>query len=170
MSYNVTYAPPYNLAQPGSVTYSGGGGGYLLSGARSIQDARRMMQVPRAPSAQYPDGYLDTVNSRRQDRLQQNVGRTAQKAYERGVHMGERIDPADYYWPSDFNPMTGLEFEARGLRWTAPGTQLGASLVNNGRAQTAAYRNPDPTQGAPFNAAVNADRREQLGLMRPAWR
>jgi hypothetical protein len=173
MSYNFTYNPPYQVPQPGSVTYSGGGGGYLLSGARSIQDARRMMQTGRVPSAEYPDGYLGTIGAgtRRQDRLLNNIGnRATQRSYQRGVHKGERIDPVDYYWPDDFHPLIGLEYEAAGRRWTAQGTQVGAPLVNNGRAQTAAYRNPDPTQDPPFNAAQNDDRRDQLSRMRPAWR
>src|SRR5262245_14822679 len=52
------------------------------------------------PEATIPDGYLGTVNSRRQDRLLDGLqARANNRPYTRGVHKGERIDTRDYYWP-----------------------------------------------------------------------
>jgi hypothetical protein len=74
------------------------------------------------PEATYPDGYLGTLNSRRGDRLMQNlIDRERNRPYTRGVHKGERIEVRDYYWPEEFTPMTGLELEAVGERFAPPG-------------------------------------------------
>ncbi|MFE6745909.1 hypothetical protein ACFVGM_08670 [Kitasatospora purpeofusca] len=158
MNANLSYAPPYNLAQPGSVTYGGGGGNNLLHGARSILDARRMMATGRVPSAEYPDGYLGTIGAgtRRQDRLLNNIGtRETQRSYQRGVHKGERIDQQDYYWTEQFHPLVGIEHEARGERWTAPAPDLGTPLVHYGKAET---------------LEAQRARTEHYQRFRPAWR
>ncbi|MFE5556578.1 hypothetical protein [Streptomyces sp. NPDC056544] len=42
----------------------------------------------------------------------------------RATPAGERADPGDYLWPDDFNPMTALEYQARGKKWTAHGDRL----------------------------------------------
>ena len=70
--------------------------------------------VGRAPQAEYPDGYLGTIRSRRDDKgkpyaisdtvLDSLKNRQNQRAYQRGVHKGERIDPAQYMWPEDLEP------------------------------------------------------------------
>jgi hypothetical protein len=67
--------------------------------------------VGRTPSAEYPDGYLGTIRSRRDDRgngtdtvLDSLKNRQNQRAYQRGVHKGERIDPAQYMWPENLEP------------------------------------------------------------------
>jgi hypothetical protein len=64
----------------------------------------------RVPSAEYPDGYLGTIRSRRDDRLLDSIkNRVNQKAYQRGVHKGERIEPSAYYWSLDFNDQMGIK-------------------------------------------------------------
>lgn len=74
------------------------------------------------PEATIPDGYLGTVNSRRQDRLLDGLReRSTSKPYTRGVHKGERIDTRDYYWPPEFNLWSGLEREAAGVKFAPPG-------------------------------------------------
>lgn len=179
---NISYNPPYQVPVSGAMTYTGGTGGYLISGARDILDARRMMDTGRIPSAQYPDGYLGTINSRREDRLMQAVGtRNTQRSYQRGVHKGERIDPADYYWPDDFNPATGLEYQRRGKRWTQPCSMLGMPLVNDGKSPSelerlatsgrfaTAARVGQQEIGPPY-MDVDEQRRAQLQRFRPAWR
>lgn len=95
----------------GSYTTTGGGGTPVTG--RSDMDFLRM-GVGRQPSAEYPDGYLGTIRSRRDDRgngtdtvLDSLKNRQNQRAYQRGVHKGERIDPGQYYWPQ------GLEAERR---------------------------------------------------------
>lgn len=61
-----------------------------------------------------PDGYLGTIRSRRDDKgkpyaisdtvLDSLKNRQNQRAYQRGVHKGERIDPASYMWPENLEP------------------------------------------------------------------
>lgn len=178
---NFSYNPPYQAPVPGAITYTGGSGGFLISGARDVLDARRMMDTGRIPSAEYPDGYLGTLGSetRRQDRLLNNIGnRNTQRSYQRGVHKGERIDPADYYWPDQFHPMTGLEYQARGQRWTAQGSMIGSKLVNDGKSPTL-IASPERFATAariytqeitPPYQSVDEQRRAQLMRFRPAWR
>lgn len=116
-----------NLGVPGSSAMGGlaqtGGGGFSAAGFHSLLDMRRSAAGPgRVPYAEYPDGYLGNVNSRREDRLLQNIqSRLTQRSYQRGVHKGERIDPQDYYWNDVLDPQSGLRAEARGQRWTAVG-------------------------------------------------
>ena len=92
----------------GTYTNYGGGGTPV---ARSEMDFLRM-GVGREPSAEYPDGYLGTIRTRRDDRGRPNSVseqvlnglkiRQTQRGYQRGVHRGERIDPNDYYLPREF--------------------------------------------------------------------
>lgn len=43
--------------------------------------------------------------------------RVNQRSYQRGVHLGERIDPGDYLWPEEMNPLDGVIAQATtGLR------------------------------------------------------
>lgn len=117
---NWQYLGVNGLPQSGGTTVGGGGG------FRSITDMRRSAAGPgRTPYAEYPDGYLGNVSSRREDRLLKNIqSRLTQRSYQRGVHKGTRIDPQDYYWNDIVNPQSGLEAEARGQKWTAQGTQV----------------------------------------------
>lgn len=177
---NISYNPPYNVPQGGSNTLTGGGGTFLMMGARDILDARRLMETGHVPTSQYPDGYLGTIGAgtRRQDKLLNNIGnRATQKSYQRGVHKGERIDPADYYWTNDVNPTVGLEYQARGQKWTQKGSMLGSPLVNDGKSSTlvasqarfaTAERVYQQEMTPPFNS-YNEQRRAQLMRFKPAW-
>ena len=85
----------------GTNTVYGGGG---VPVARSELDFLRL-GVGRAPQAEYPDGYLGTIRSRRDDRgrpsstsdnvLDSLKTRIGQRGYQRGVHRGERIDASE---------------------------------------------------------------------------
>lgn len=76
----------------------------------------------RTPEAQYPDGYLGTINTRRGDRLLDSLKqRQTNRPYTRGIHKGERIDAKDYTWPEEFNLFSGLEAEAAGMRFVSQG-------------------------------------------------
>lgn len=122
MSTNWQYLAPFGVSQPGTPTY-GGGGRTDLIGYRDILDARRSVATARTPEADYPDGYLGNVNSRREDRLLKGIqSRMTQRSYQRGIHKGDRIDPSDYFWSVDFNPQTGLEREAAGIKFAPSGT------------------------------------------------
>jgi hypothetical protein len=155
---NMQYVAPMGVPQPGTATY-GGGGRVDMVGARSILDAKRLMATGRTPTAEYPDGYIGTMNSRRSDRLGDNSlnsrpMRSAQKNYTVGVHKGERMDSSDYLWPQDFNPMTALEYQARGKKWTQHGDQpADTRLVGTGAMQK-----------------TDADRLAALRNLRPQWR
>lgn len=178
---NIMYNPPYQTPVAGATTYTGGSGGMLLSGARDILDARRLMETGHVPSAEYPDGYLGTIGAgtRRQDRLLNNVGnRATQKSYQRGVHKGERIDPVDYYWTDDVHPAAALEAQARGEKWTQRGSMIGSPLVNDGKSTTmvassgrfATAMRVYEQEITPSYTAVNEQRRRQLMRFKPSWR
>lgn len=140
------------VAQPGAPVQ----GGINAIPFRSGLDARRSMQNNRTPSAEWPDGYLGTIQSRREDRLLDSVkNRVNQKSYQRGVHKGERIDPSDYFWPEQFQPTDGLAQQARGLRYSSRiYSGRPTRLVNDGKAPVGVI---DPT------------RQDYLRSMRPKW-
>lgn len=119
------FLSPMGVPQPGTPV-QGGGGGRTLAGYRDMLDAKRAAATPRTPEAEYPDGYLGNVNSRREDRLLQAVqSRLTQRNYQRGVHKGEKLGSNDYFWPDEFNPMSGIVNQARtGLRQTPLGSPV----------------------------------------------
>ena len=141
--------------------------------ARDEMDASRI-GVGRIPSAEYPDGYLGTIRSRRDDRLLDSIkSRVNQKAYQRGVHKGERIEPSMYFWPEGINDMSGIQRQMasivdqsngvtvfRSVR-NAPQVQLTPAphLVNDGKSNTIAN---EPGE-------INARRQAMLAYLRPAW-
>lgn len=91
---------------PGSAVYGGGGGGADMLTARDPLDARRMA-AGFAPGASYPDGYLGNYTDRNADKLAVAQGRDDQ-SQQRGVHVGDRVSPASYFWDSDMDPSMGL--------------------------------------------------------------
>lgn len=73
----------------------------------------------RTPEAQYPDGYLQTIHTRREDRLLDGLKqRQAAGPKVRGIHKGDQMDARDYYWPPEFNPESGLVNQAMGIETT----------------------------------------------------
>jgi hypothetical protein len=174
--YN-NFSPHQNWQSLGSNT---GGYGYNNQGgvgtpiARSEMDASRI-GVGRVPSAEYPDGYLGTIRSRRDDRLLDSIkSRVNQKAYQRGVHKGERIEPDMYFWPEMLGNQAGLQRQMaakpdtstgvllyRALR-NAPQVQLAPApkLVNDGKANTQANQ----------PAEIDARRQSMMNYLRPVWK
>jgi len=159
----------------------GGGGlnGYNNQGgagtpvARDDMDASRI-GVGRVPSAEYPDGYLGTIRSRRDDRLLDSIkNRVNQKAYQRGVHKGERIEPSMYYWPEQVHPMMGIERQMKARQVningavvyqserSAPQTSLTPAphLVNDGKANTQANQ----------PGTIDERRKAMMAYLKPAW-
>jgi hypothetical protein len=84
------------------------------------------MNWRRTPEAEYPDGYLGTLNTRRGDRLMDGLkSRMNNRPYTRGIHKGERIDARDYAWPEEFNLNTALALQSTAkyvpeAGWTCP--------------------------------------------------
>lgn len=160
----------------GTNTNYGGGG---VPVARSELDYLRL-GVGRAPQAEYPDGYLGTIRSRRDDRGRDSSAsdrvlnslkvRIGQRSYQRGVHRGERIDVQDYYYPEGLENSRGIARQMRGKRvgntiqtkrnvedaMIAPAPHL----PNDGKAN---IRSTSPM-------ALDKRRVDQVTRMRPAWR
>lgn len=173
----------YNNFSPQQNWQSIGGGGFYgynnQSGAgtpiaRDEMDASRI-GVGRVPSAEYPDGYLGTIRSRRDDRLLDSIkSRVNQKAYQRGVHKGERIEPSMYFWPTDMGPMMGIERQMQSVLdvstgvavyrapKSAPQTHLTPAphLVNDGKSNLVSN---EPGQ-------IDARRQAMLAYLRPTFR
>jgi hypothetical protein len=127
---------------------------------RSVLDARRMM-YNRTPEAEYPDGYLGTIVNRRGDKILDGLkARVNQKSYQRGVHLGERVDPGDYLWPDELTPFDGLKAQAQGKKWN----------------QRMEYFQPTPSvdgsyapRGATSVLTLDVHRASQLAMLRPRY-
>ena len=144
---------------------------------RSPKD-QRLAAFGATPDTQHPDGYLGTRGSttRRQDKLLDGVHRQNHRSYSRGVHKGERINPGDYVWPDEFNPMSGLQNQAKAVvtpdgRYVAPRFELtGAEpviLTNDGKVGP---------RGIPRGLTrmdqeiIDQERRSALKTLAPSWR
>jgi hypothetical protein len=167
------FLSPMGAPQPGAPVH-GGGGGRTLSGYRDLLDAKRSAATPRTPGAEYPDGYLGTVNSRREDRLLNAVStRLTQRNYQRGVHKGEKLGGQDYFWTDDFNPMSGLQAQARGEKWHPVGSTAAEQINHMGKnhlippeqmGQVAAQ------YGVKEITPVDPIRQEKMTRLLPSWR
>lgn len=158
-----------------NTTYGGGG----VPVARSELDFLRM-GVGREPSAEYPDGYLGTIRSRRDDRgrasgtsdkvLDSMKLRLGQKSYQRGVHRGERIDPADYYYPSALQPDRGIKRQMRSVQMG--NTLVAPRYVENMTLVPAPHLQNDGKSNLVSTSPgeINRQRVRQLGNLTPAWK
>lgn len=167
------------MPQPGGTTIGGGGGTFSGTGFRSLVDMRRSASTPaRTPYAEYPDGYLGNINTRRSDRLLSNIqNRLTQRSYQRGVHKGERIDPADYHWNDVVYPEAGIEAQARGERWTAIGATPEQQINHMGKnhlltpdevARVANGLNLAP--GLQPAGQIDPVRSQKMSRLLPRWR
>lgn len=171
---NISYNTP--VGQQGSTTSMGAGGGMNgsqtnLAGFRNILDAKRAM-VGKTPNAEYPDGYLGNITDRREDKLLQHVRENA-RSYTRGVHKGSRIEAQDYFWPEDFNPMTGLEHQKRGQKWTAQGSPVERLVYSDKNMSQAEEVQIRAQMNLPVDPQMrNSDPIVRAGLRKnlPAWR
>jgi hypothetical protein len=149
-------------------------GGQGVPVARGELDAVRI-GTGRVPSAEYPDGYLGTIRSRRDDRLLDSIkSRVGQKSYQRGVHKGERIEPSMYYWPADFNDESGIKRQSRAkltnvngvnvykIPRSSPLTHLvpAPHLVNDGKSNM--------VSDSP--GTINVQRANAMNYLKPVWR
>jgi hypothetical protein len=109
-------------------------------------DALRSMWR-RTPDAEYPDGYVGTVQTKRRDRLRaEEAQRATNKPYNRGVHKGERLNQDDYFWPPEMQPTDGMKYQMSGMRFVPPGVLMDIGAIPQTR--------PDPSQ--PYLARVAA--------------
>jgi hypothetical protein len=157
----------------GTNTNYGGGG---VPVARSELDFLRL-GVGRAPQAEYPDGYLGTIRTRRDDRgrpsstservLDSTKQRVTQRSYQRGVHRGERIDQSDYFWNSSMQMDQGIKRQMAAARKGAQPKRFGINpllapaphLVNDGKTN---MQSTSPIE-------INQRRVDQWSRMRPSW-
>lgn len=160
----------------GTYTNYGGGGTPV---ARGELDGLRM-GVGRQPSAEYPDGYLGTIRTRRDDRGRPNGQsenvldslkvRIGQRSYQRGVHKGERIDMQSYYYPEGLDNMAGIRRQMKAAenggrsQRHAPVAKLvpAPHLPNDGKA--------GPTVKSDSPMQINQARQDQMARMRPQWK
>ena len=157
------FLPPFNQGAPGNANTVGGGGG-IGPYFRDALDAKRSM-YNRTPEAMYPDGYLGTINSRRGDRLLDNLkGRQNQRSYVRGVHKGEKIDPADYMFPPQLQPDRGLARMAAGIPFD---TEV---LVERNAPMFFMLPQYTPKESAMQGATGGVGRTTQLRRLAPPWR
>jgi hypothetical protein len=138
--------------------------------------------IGRTPEAEYPDGYLGTIRSRRDDRgrpsstsdsvLNSLKQRQSQRGYQRGIHKGERIDASQYYWPQGMDPARRLKTKSFSVENNQGGIVMSTlrnkpsfnlapapHLVNDGKANISA------NVPAEFNPAVSRN----FTHLRPRW-
>lgn len=85
----------------------------------------------RAPQAQYPDGYLQTVDGRRGGRGDIEAPPLNERtSYERGINKFTKLPPSRYYFPPDFNVMSRMNLPVR------PGPTGLPSIARQGLAGT----------------------------------
>lgn len=147
--------------------------GYGGPVARGDLDAIRI-GTGRVPQAEYPDGYLGTIRSRRDDRLLDSIkSRVNQKSYQRGVHKGERVEPSAYYWTPDFNDQSGVKRQMKATQVTDNGVTVwqmprftqdvrmvpAPHLVNDGKSNL--------ISDSP--GTINVRRANQLNYLKPKW-
>jgi len=160
----------------GANTAYGGGG---VPVARSELDFLRL-GTGRAPQAEYPDGYLGTIRSRRDDRGRDSSAsdrllnglkvRVGQRSYQRGVHRGERIDVQDYYYPEGLDPMRGIARQMEGVR---DGNVIRVRRnVENAMFAPAPHLPNDGKANMRSTSPMSLDKRrvDQMSRMRPAWK
>lgn len=126
-------------------TFQGPGNPSAIAGSmppqpwvRSVLDARRMMWK-RTPENEYPSGLIGTLTERNSDKVLDSLkARVNQRSYQRGVHLGERIDPGDYLWPEELDPFRGIQAVAQGVRqrplmeWWQPTPSIEGRLAPRG--------------------------------------
>lgn len=127
----------------------------LLSGYRTAVDA------------QFPDGYLGTMSAnRRQDKVLGTLSRMNARQYSRGVHKGERINTVDYFWPEEFNLMTGIQLEAQGKKFSPVGAEP-VRLTNDGKVGPRGIPSQQPDAEA---GQISPEQRARLKSLAPRWR
>ena len=106
------------FAETAGANVYGGGGDPVNPAAAAARLDKLRMGANRIGDAEYPDGYLGAVQSRRggrsaaQDQLRT---RLQDRAYQRGVHKDTKMSPDAYHWPVNFGPDSGLRLQAKAV-------------------------------------------------------
>jgi hypothetical protein len=86
--------------------------------------------------------------------------RINQRSYQRGVHLGERIDPGDYLFPDEQNPLRGLVRQATtGLRFAPSQEWFQPTPMVEGKLAP---------RGSESILTIDVHRSAQLALLRPS--
>ena len=157
VGFSQTYYNPVAPVTPGAIV----GNMPPQPWVRSVLDGRRMM-YNRTPQADYPAGYLGTITDRRSDRVLDSLkARVNQRSYQRGVHLGERIDPGDYLWPDEQQPLRGVVREANtgeryapSLQWWQPTPVVDSKMA---------------PRGSESIVTIDQHRVSQLAMLRPTY-
>jgi hypothetical protein len=98
--------------------------------------------------------------------------RLGQRGYQRGVHRGERIDPSDYYYPTELSAERGIlrQMKAKydGNTYMVPRYVENQMLVPAPHLPNDGKAGPSVRSDSPYNQ--DAKRISQLSNMRPSWR
>lgn len=166
------YLPPQGVGQPGSVEQ-----GSQAIRFRDPLDAARSGMAGYVPSAEFPDGYLGTIQSRREDRLLDSLkGKVNERSYTRGVHKGEQVDAHDYFWPAQLQDDRGLRQQAMTARPQPDRTTLVQRQAPLGTVQeqmviSGGAELPTTPRGKMRPPATTYDQPNQgLRSMLPTWR
>ncbi len=140
---------------------------------RDELDAKRSM-YRRTPDSQYPDGYLGTINPRRQDRLYGGLkAKSDSRPYGRGVHKGERLEANDYLWPDAFRMESGIAAQMEGHRFVSESMLMEAGLVEFRPPQDdAPEMNRVGIKGLPRGGTAQwstMDKKGTLQRLGPSW-
>lgn len=92
------------------------------------------------------------------DGLKNNLNK---RNYQRGVHVGERINQSGYFWSARLNPMSGIEAQAKGQRWQIAQDLEPVQLINDGKAARPG--------AASLQMLPDARRASALQRLRPKW-
>lgn len=130
------------------------------------QKDQRLAAFGASPDTAHPDGYLGTITNRRQDKVMGAIARQNQRSYTRGVHKGERINPGDYVWPSEFNLQTGLQNQLKGKRFAPVGAEP-VILTNDGKVGP---KGVPQNLDRPQQQAIDMERRKRLKSLAPDWK
>ena len=128
------------------------------------------------------DGYLGTIRTRRDDRgrpgsTSENVLdslkiRITQRGYQRGVHKGERIDGASYYYPEGLENYRGIERQMKavheGNTWVAKRNADNQKLAPAPHLPNDGKAGPTAKSDAPMG--VNMNRAKRLSSLSPNWK
>lgn len=147
---------------------------------RDALDARRAGYAEFIQDGYGGDSILGTLQSRREGRMLADLStKVNDRSYDRGVHKGERIDPGDYFWPSQLPADGGLRRQAMATptadgTWASPrnAPMLTVQEQMTATGGTVLPMTPRgrivPPKNTPYD--TDAAQSQMLAAYLPAWR